>query len=273
MNSVSLSSNGIVFVGDVHRQWQYVMRGLARLARPPQAMVLLGDMECDAPLDDLVASVRADGTEIYWIAGNHDYDGGSEMLDNLVDPARNPVTVGNGLHGRVVEIAGLRVAGLSGTFRPRIWLPPSEPKLHGRAGLADNLATLGPGWREEQLAALHRSLAELAIWPEDFAHLSGQRADILVTHEAPSSHPMGFAVIDALARAMGARLILHGHHHVTYRARATDGLLVQGVAAGWGVAEDGSIAWEGEAPRWMCNATIMEAAHRQLNWPIWTVIE
>ena len=219
--------------------------------QPPEAMVLLGDMECDVPLDDLVAPIRAAGTEIFWIAGNHDFDGGHAMLDNLINPARNPVTSGHGLNARVVEIAGLRVAGLSGTFRPRIWLPPAEPRVHGRAGLAEDLATLDAGWQDEHRAALHRSLAELSIWSEDVAILSALRADILVAHEAPSSHPMGFAVIDTLARSLGARLVLHGHHHVTYRARAADGLLVQGVAAGWGVAADGSVAWEGETPRWL----------------------
>ncbi len=227
------------------------MRGLTRLQQPPEAMVLMGDMECDAPLDELVAPIRAAGTQVFWIAGNHDFDGGHAMLDNLIDPARNPGTGRNGLNARVVEIGGLRVAGLSGTFRPRVWLPPAEPNVHGRAGLEANLATLGAGWQDEHRVALHRSLAELSIWPEDMEALSELRADILVTHEAPSSHPMGFAVIDALARNMGARLVLHGHHHVTYRASANDGLLVQGIAAGWGVAADGSVAWEGEAPRWL----------------------
>jgi cytosine/adenosine deaminase-related metal-dependent hydrolase len=43
--------------------------------------------------------------------------------------------------------------------------------------------------------------------------LSKLRADILVTHEAPSCHPYGFAAIDALARAMGVVRSFHGHQH------------------------------------------------------------
>jgi len=88
-----------------------------------------------------------------------------------------------------------------------------------------------------------------AIWPEDVDRLSATRADVLVAHEAPSSHPTGKAVIDGLARRMGARLVVHGHHHVNYRARARDGLEVLGVASAWGVLQDGRVLWPGERPR------------------------
>jgi len=73
----------------------------------------------------------------------------------------------------------------------------------------------------------------------------------LVTHEAPSSHPAGNAALDELARAMGARLIVHGHHHVNYRAVAPEGLRALGVAAGWGLTADGTALWQGETPRQM----------------------
>ena len=46
-----------------------------------------------------------------------------------------------------------------------------------------------------------------------YEHLKSQRADILVTHEAGSAHPHGFAAIDELARAMGVARTFHGHHH------------------------------------------------------------
>jgi hypothetical protein len=77
---------------------------------------------------------------------------------------------------------------------------------------------------------------------------------VLVTHEAPSSHPQGVAFIESLARKMGARLVIHGHHHVCYRARAEDGLQVQGVGAAWGIGLDGRPWWPGEANRWLGNA-------------------
>ncbi|HTI81186.1 MAG TPA: hypothetical protein VL614_12125, partial [Acetobacteraceae bacterium] len=75
------------------------------------------------------------------------------------------------------------------------------------------------------------------------------RADVLVTHEAPRSHPAGNAALDALGRAMGVKLIVHGHHHTPYRAVAPDGLRAMGVGAAWGSTIDGAALWRGETPR------------------------
>jgi predicted phosphodiesterase len=237
----------IVFVGDIHQQWEQVERGLAALDALPRAAVLLGDMQCHRPLDELAAPLLDRGIDVHWIFGNHDNDGGPEMWANLVHPELNPRTAPGALHAKVVEIGGLRVAGLGGTFRPRIWEPPEPPRLHRREQLPDDLATLG--WGKEHLAALEHSLGATAIWPEDYDYLATQRADILVTHEAPRSHPAGNAALDTLARAMGARLIVHGHHHVPYRAVAPDGLRAMGVGAAWGTTVDGEALWRGEAPR------------------------
>ncbi|HEX2942277.1 MAG TPA: metallophosphoesterase [Rhodopila sp.] len=239
----------IVFIGDIHQQWDKVERGLARLAQPPSAAIILGDVQCDQPLDTLAAPLLRRGVEVHWIFGNHDNDGGPEMWHNLCCPTRNPLTAPRSLHGRVTTIGGIRIAGLGGTFRPRIWEPPAPPRLHGRAELADDVAQMGRGWRPEHIAALVHSLGTTAIWPEDYEHLATQQADILVTHEAPGSHPAGNSALDALARRMGARLIVHGHHHVNYLATADDGLQALGVAAAWAATETGDIIWEGEAPR------------------------
>ncbi len=239
----------IVFIGDIHQQWHKVENGLAALDPLPRSAVLLGDIQCDRPLDELAAPLLERGIDVHWIFGNHDNDGGPEMWANLVEPERNPRTAQGALHGRVVEISGLRIAGLGGTFRPRVWEPPEPPRLHARAELPADLASMGTGWREDHLAALEHSLGATAIWPEDYHYLASQRADILVTHEAPRSHPAGNAALDALARAMGASLIVHGHHHVSYRAVARDGLRSMGVAAAWGSTLDGQALWPGEAPR------------------------
>ena len=237
----------IVFVGDIHQQWQQVERGLDALEELPRAAVLLGDMQCERPLDSLAAPLLDRGIGVHWIFGNHDNDGGPEMWANLAEPERNPRTAPGALHGRVMEIDGLRVAGLGGTFRARVWQPPDEPRIRRREQLSADLAQLG--WPESHTAALAHSLGATSIWPEDYDRLAGQQADILITHEAPLSHPAGNAALEALARAMGARLVVHGHHHVTYRAVAHDGLGAMGVAAGWGVTIDGDVLWQGEAPR------------------------
>ncbi|HQT78811.1 MAG TPA: metallophosphoesterase, partial [Rhodopila sp.] len=45
----------IVFIGDIHQQWDKVERGLAQLAEPPDAAIILGDVQCEQPLDMLAA--------------------------------------------------------------------------------------------------------------------------------------------------------------------------------------------------------------------------
>jgi predicted phosphodiesterase len=239
----------IVFIGDIHQQWDCVTRGLAALERHPRAAILLGDIQCDQPLDRLAAPLLDRGIAVHWIFGNHDNDGGPEMWANLAEPARNPRTAAGALHARVTNIDGVRIAGLGGTFRPLVWDPPAPPRLYRRAELPDDLARTGLSWRQDHLAAMVHSLGSAAIWPEDYDALAAQSADVLVTHEAPASHPAGRAALDALARAMGARLIVHGHHHVSYRAVATDGLRAMGVAAAWGADPEGTVLWRGETQR------------------------
>ena len=232
--------DGVVLACDIHRQWRHVARGLAALPRRPRAAVLLGDMERDQPLDLLAGPLLDAGVAVHWIWGNHDYDGGPGMWANLVDPHRNPRTSGCSLNARVASLGGVRVAGLGGTFRRRVWEPPVPPRLHGRAELAADVAGLGPDWTAAQRRVMAEALAAIAIWPEDAEAFAGVSVEVLVTHEAPSSHPQGFAAIDALAQRIGARLVVHGHHHVRYRARAGDGLEVHDVGAGWGRS-----AWTG----------------------------
>jgi len=114
---------------------------------------------------------------------------------------------------KVVEIAGLRTAGLGGVFRGKVAPATFEnPKQY--------LSRCGKGnfWRGG-LPLTHRS----TIFPVDYSKLTGERADILVTHEAPSSHPHGFAAIDELASRLGVTTSFHGHHHdrLDYSAERT----------------------------------------------------
>ncbi len=117
--------------------------------------------------------------------------------------------------GRVIEVGGLRIAGLGGVFKPRIWYPRADepggriepPSFNTRREFLDSLP-LREHWRGG-LPLWHRD----SIFPEDFAQLAQHRFDVLVTHEAPSCHRHGFAAIDRLAEVAAARLIVHGHHH------------------------------------------------------------
>jgi predicted phosphodiesterase len=238
----------LIFIGDIHQNWHHVEAGLAALPTPPHAAVLLGDIECALPLDQVAAPLLERGVAVYWIHGNHDYDTGPEMWANLAAPERNPLTSAGALHTRVIEIAGLRIAGLGGAFLPHVWRGNALPRLHRREQLAADLAVSRPDLDPPHAASLAHFLAVTAIWPEDIDALSAQKADILVTHEAPSSHPAGVRVLDDLARAMGARLIVHGHHHITSHAQADDGLRVLSVGDTWAVGLDGAVVWRG-APR------------------------
>jgi len=216
------SSGGrpLVFAGDPPRHFAPILRACAAL--PPGTLVLLGDCDLPAPLAQVMAPVLSAGWDVRWILGNHDTET-EAAFDHLTGAAGDI-----GLH--VAELCGLRVAGLPGVFRPRVWLPRPEEGEASFFGRAAFQAALRPGelWRGG-LPLWHRD----TIFPEDFKQLATESFDVLVTHEAPSSHPHGFAVIDDLAAACGARLIVHGHHHQSYSATLPNGVHVRGL----GIAE------------------------------------
>ena len=202
----------LLFAGDPHRNFSPILR--ACLALPPSTLILLGDLDCPRPLVQEFAGVMEKGWDVRWILGNHDCETAT-AYDNLV--TSHPK---GDLGLRVTELDGLRVAGLPGVFKPSVWYPRSDdgseriepPRHHGRAGFL--AAQPKARWWRGGLPLWHRD----TIFPEDVERLATQRFDILVTHEAPSCHRHGFAVIDQLAVAGGARWIVHGHHHESYAA-------------------------------------------------------
>lgn len=114
---------------------------------------------------------------------------------------------------------------------------PFEEEVADRA---DFLAKLVPEERWQGGLPLR---PRVSIWPEDVAALARERADILITHEAPSTmrragRPIGFRVLDDLAGQMGVSLVVHGHHHVDYGARLPSGIAVRGIgrASTWPLA-------------------------------------
>jgi calcineurin-like phosphoesterase family protein len=217
----------ILFAGDPHRNFSPIIR--ACLARPTGTLILLGDLDCPLPMTEQFASVIAAGWRIHWILGNHDCET-ETAYDNLVT---------NHLEGdigfRIIKLDGMRIAGLPGVFKPSVWCPRSDdgsnrvdpPRYQNRESFlaAQSKQRL---WRGG-LPLWHRD----TIFPEDFDNLARQRFDILVSHEAPSTHKYGFPAIDQLALSAGARLIVHGHHHDSYGAALPGGIAVRGL----GVAE------------------------------------
>lgn len=198
----------IWFLGDVHGHFEHIGRGLQanakRVGAVPSWMVFLGDLDLEEqPLWQKLQPLRADWPTVNFafIHGNHDADT-HEKWTLLHD--RGPALL---LHGQVLNLDGVRVAGLGGNFQGRVWSPPAESVLRNKNAAMNRGAYQKRGG--QQASPKFRA----AIYPDDVEQLSKQRADILVTHEAPSCHPYGWPVLDQLARDMRVVRTFHGHTH------------------------------------------------------------
>lgn len=197
----------IWFLGDVHGDFQHIGPALDVASQAnalPSWLVFVGDLDIDQqPLREILAPMltRFSSLRFAFIHGNHDADT-YEHWECLHDSGDSVV-----LHGQVVDLDGIRVAGLGGNFMGRVWAPPSTASFTNKAAAMNR----GPyAWRNGQ-----RPNPKLngAIYPADVAFLAKNRADVLVTHEAPSCHPFGWDALDQLARDMGVVRCFHGHTH------------------------------------------------------------
>ncbi|MGJ3701166.1 metallophosphoesterase [Variovorax sp. AFSI2.2] len=197
------ASPKLLFVGDPHSDFAPVIAAVERLR--PRAIVLLGDIQARQPVHLELQPILA-LTEVWFIHGNHDTDSDTDY-DNLWGSE----LVDRNLHGRIVDIAGYRVAGLGGIFRSKIWDPrrPIEEAAFASTDALRRSMRPEERWRDG-IARRHRS----TIFPDDYLQLlRSPPADILVTHEAPAAHPHGWQAIDELAETLGVQLVVHGHHH------------------------------------------------------------
>ncbi|MDP9994000.1 putative phosphodiesterase [Variovorax boronicumulans] len=193
----------LMFFGDPHGDLEPVIAAVEHFQ--PEAIILLGYIQPRRPLHIALGPILS-LTEVWFIHGNHDTDSDADY-DNLWGSelaARN-------LHGRIVEIAGFKVAGLGGIFRSKIWDPrrPIEEAAFQSNDAMCRTMKCEELWRDG-ISRKHRS----SIFPADYQQLlrSGH-SDILVTHEAPAAHQHGWRPIDELAEALGVQLVVHGHHH------------------------------------------------------------
>lgn len=193
----------LMFFGDPHGDLDPVIAAVER--SHPEAIVLLGDIQARRPLHVELRPIL-DLTEIWFIPGNHDTDSDADY-DNLWG---SELATRN-LHGRIVQIAGFKVAGLGGIFRSKIWDPrrPIDEAAFQSSDAMRRAMKREERWRDG-ISRKHRA----SIFPDEYQRLlrSGP-ADILVTHEAPTAHPHGWQAIDELAEALGVQLVVHGHHH------------------------------------------------------------
>lgn len=215
--------SNILFFGDTHTDHRHVLPIVQ--AHKPEAIVFLGDMEPEKPFHIELKDIL-DMTEVWWIHGNHDVDR-KESYDNLFSSE----LADRNLDGRVVEIAGVRIAGLGGVFAEKIWYPRFDayetPKHQNYDQAIDEIMRAE---RFKEMRRLQREgkkhdglpsapmigqalLHKASIFPDTWETLFCQEADILVTHEAPTCHQYGFAAIDELGRAMGVQKLFHGHQH------------------------------------------------------------
>jgi predicted phosphodiesterase len=208
----------IIVYGDPHGEWAPLLNTCA--ADPPVCVILLGDCGLTSPLRKTICKVFEAGIGVRWIPGNHDTD----TIDDF-DRLWSDYPEGN-LHGRSEMIGGMRVAGLGGIFKKRVWYPRFDrgnPLHDTRKGYMAHLQR-SDHWR----GGLPLRLRD-AVFPEDVRGFGEARVDILVTHEAPSAHRHGFLGIDVAAHLCRARLIVHGHHHDSYEGLLPDGARVRGL--------------------------------------------
>lgn len=213
-----MSGGPVIFYGDPHGEWKPLLKAVQEFH--PSGVVLLGDCDLAMPLREQLKPVFDMGIRLRWIPGNHDCDT-PEWHDRLFDDYPE----GN-LHARWQQIGGLIVAGLGGIFKDRAWYPRFEQSKPVYQSRRDYLRQLrrADRWRNGMPLEMRD-----CVFPEDIAALDGIRADVLVCHEAPSCHRHGFIAIDDLAQSLRVKLVIHGHHHQSYRATLPNGIRVVGL--------------------------------------------
>lgn len=197
----------VLYCGDPHGRFQHIIEAAGRTRA--SAVVLLGDLEPERPLDEELAPLVECGLPVFYIPGNHDADS-----DRMAARVWGSTLADRNIHGRVVVLPdGTRLAGLGGVFREAVWHPSPASVRHGAPTYRtrDEHARATPRQDRWQGGPPRKHLG--TIYPEEFDRLAELRADILVTHESPGYHAYGFEVLDTLAQAMGVRVTVHGHHH------------------------------------------------------------
>ena len=196
----------IFFCGDNHTHFRHIIDAVRE--HQPDAIVLLGDIEAKQPLEMELAPLLGK-TEIRFIHGNHDTD--SEENWRYLAHSR----LGHlNLNARVDTVAGVRIAGLGGVFRGKVWRPWEPKHFNNYDDVARYVARKQKFemWSAQRVESMLRNHSS-TIFPDVYDALAKLRADVLVVHEAPSCHPHGFDAIDLLAQSMGAKTVFHGHHH------------------------------------------------------------
>jgi predicted phosphodiesterase len=214
-------NRSLYFCGDPHGDFQPL---LDLLYVAPGTVVIVGDLELGQPIKVTLAPLFDAGWDVRWVLGNHDSDTCEALLHLISAKGGHP---DGDLNAKVTDLEGVAVAGLGGTFKGKIWNPKvGAPKFPSRQSWMD-------ANRQRWLGGLPIHLRD-AIWHEDVQKLESQRADILVCHEGPTSvwMEMGVPALDDLGEAMGAKWLVHGHHHHSGVDQLPNGILVKALGIG-----------------------------------------
>ena len=220
--------------------------------RSAQLILACGDL----PAEYLAALMNRLDRPLVFVPGNHDPDQSgyrvtrSGLITRAGFPARPPWPSGAvNADGRVVDVAGLRIAGLGGCLRYRE----------------------GPNqYSERQQARRARALRRRARWR---AGRDRRPVDVLLTHAPPrgvgdGDDPVhrGFDCYHALVTALDPPLLLHGHVHpygTDAPPRRLGGTVVRNVT-GWHLLDVGP----GRGPEGgMAMGSDMPAAEPAGPWP------
>lgn len=194
----------ILYCGDPHGAFDHIVDAAQRT--DASAVVLLGDLEPERPLDEELQPIL---DRVWWIPGNHDADS-----DDLWIRVWDSGLADRNVHGRVVTLPdGTRLAGLGGIFREAVWHPSPGAARGGIPAFRSREEHAASTPPHERWRGGHARKHWGTIYADEVDRLSQLQADVLIKHEAPGYHPHGFDLLDALAQSMGVRAVVHGHHH------------------------------------------------------------
>ena len=220
LHHANFNLDGVYFVGDPHGQIEDIPKTLLRLQA--DAVVFLGDFfdkgfntQALEALRGLFEAIQANNIQLRYILGNHDHPSieAAEFFEDEY-PHLN-------LNAKVEVLGkhGLRVAGLGGVFRGRVWYPRETNETPAFNNQAELLAQTP---RNERIKGGLPLKQRSTLMPDDYYQLWEQQADVLVTHEAPRYMESGFVALDELVNQMGVKLLVHGHHHIDQIALSAD---------------------------------------------------
>jgi predicted phosphodiesterase len=169
----------------------------------PDLVVSAGDL----PFDYLEYIVSILDVPLIYVPGNHDRDlSSADPTWAPLRAERPPRGARGGVNAdrRIVDAAGLRIAGLGGSHRYR-----KGPNQYSQAGMALRALVLEARGRTRRA-------------------LDGRGVDILLTHAPPAgagdaadAAHRGFEAFHRLVKVLRPRLLVHGHIH-PYGSRQAD---------------------------------------------------